>query len=439
MDETLLENLLHWLRIPSISTGGGDPAEIERAAQFVVDRVREAGGEGDLVRIGAGNPIAVCELRAQREDAPTVLLYGHYDVQSPEPLGDWDSPPFEPEIRDGRLYARGASDDKGNVIPVLHAACELARAGELPVHVRVVIEGEEEVGGASFSAWTKADTRGADCAIVFDSAMEDEQTPAICLGLRGIVAALVEVRTQPRELHSGLYGGSVLNAAHVLHKAVGRLLPDDLGRVRDELREGVADPSAAERASWAALRPGEAVLEEVGATPLHPGAGAEYRVRNGAEPSAELNWFEAGEARTIVPATARAYVTVRLAPGQRSERIREVVEGLLREQLPQGAQMTIGWHLGDPALFPPEEPAIRIAAAAIERATGMAPVFVRSGGSIPAVADLAAKGIPVIVSGFALAQDRIHAPNESYRLASLELGARAGRELLLALADLPRG
>src|SRR4051794_10989084 len=152
----LLDELTDWLRIPSISTGGGDPADLERAAQWVVDRVRAAGGSAALARPGGANPIAVGELRAARADAPTVLIYGHYDVQGPGPLERWSSPPFEPTVRDGRVYARGAADDKGNFLPLLHVACELARGGELPVHVRVVVEGEEEAGSAGVSAWLRA-------------------------------------------------------------------------------------------------------------------------------------------------------------------------------------------------------------------------------------------------------------------------------------------
>src|ERR1700729_1573497 len=155
MDSALLDELIDWLRIPSISTGGGDPQAIERAAEWVLERVRAAGGEGELVRIDGGNPLAVGELRAQSPDAPTVLIYGHYDVQGPGLEEAWTSPPFEPTIRDGRLYARGAADDKGNFLPLLHVACAMARAGDLPVNVRVLVEGEEETNGDAVGAWVR--------------------------------------------------------------------------------------------------------------------------------------------------------------------------------------------------------------------------------------------------------------------------------------------
>jgi acetylornithine deacetylase/succinyl-diaminopimelate desuccinylase-like protein len=439
MPGALLDELVDWLRIPSISTGGGHPQDLERAARWVVERIAGAGGEARLERVREGNPLAVGELRAARADAPTVLLYGHYDVQAPGPLPAWRTPPFEPVVEDGRLRGRGAADDKGNFLPLLHVACGLAREGSLPVHVRVLVEGEEETGSASVSRWVAEDARGADAAIVFDGAMVDEQTPAITVGLRGLVQANLWLRTAERDLHSGLYGGSVLNALHVLLAALHPLLPGPDGLLRDELRARIEPPAEAERASWRRLPPGDRVLAEVGGRPLHPGAGAAYYERNGADASLDVNAIQGGEPRTIVPAEASATLTMRLAPRQRAGEMQAVIERLVRAALPPGADLDIGWQLGEPALFEVDHPVIRLAAAALERATGRPPALVRSGGSIPVVAALAARGIPAVVTGFVLAEDGIHAPNESYRLRSLELGEAAARELLAALAALPRG
>jgi acetylornithine deacetylase/succinyl-diaminopimelate desuccinylase-like protein len=436
VNEPLLDELIDWLRIPSISTGEPDPGGLQRAAEWVVERVRSAGGEAAVVDT-ARNPLAVGELRAARADAPTVLIYGHYDVQSVGDPPAWESPPFEPTVRGGRLYARGASDDKGNFLPLLHVACERARAGELPVKVRVLVEGEEEAGGASALEWVRSDSRGADAAVVFDSDMADEHTPAITVGLRGMVMADIAVRTGERDLHSGIYGGSVLNAAHVLHAMLAQVVPGPDGRVRAELRAGVEEPAATERESWARMKPGDEVLAEVGGRPVHPSAGAEYYERNGADASLDVNLVTSGEPRTVVPSTARAVISLRLAPRQRSEEIQPVMDELLRSAVPEGADVEIAWQLAEPSLFDVDEPAIRLAAGAIERACGVAPVMQRSGGSIPIVAELAAAGIPTVVGGFALPEDAIHAPNESYRLESLRLGAAAARELYAALADLP--
>jgi acetylornithine deacetylase/succinyl-diaminopimelate desuccinylase-like protein len=437
MAARLLDELIDWLAIPSISTGGGDPAAIEAAAAWVIERVRAAGGEGELVRIGDGNPLAVGELRARDPRAPTVLIYGHYDVQGPGELALWSSPPFEPEIRGGRLYARGASDDKGNFLPLLHVACAMAAAGELGVNVRVVVEGEEERAGESVATWIRDDERGADAAIVFDSGMPDPQTPAITVGLRGVVMLNLRVRTASHNLHSGLYGGSVLNALNVLVGLLDAVRPGPDGRVRTELREGIAAPSEAELESWARLAPGDAVLAASGGRPVHAGAGAEFYARNGADASLDVNQISGGEPRTVVPAQAQATVSLRLAPGQDPERMHARLVELLRAQLPDGAELEIESTLAAPSLFSPQQPALALAARALARACGREPAFLRSGGSIPVVAAMAARGYPVIVSGFGLPDDALHAPNESYALASLEWGEAAARELYLALASLP--
>jgi acetylornithine deacetylase/succinyl-diaminopimelate desuccinylase-like protein len=436
MDQRLLDDLLDWLRIPSISTGEGNPADLERAAAWVVERVNRAGGEARVVPT-AGNPLAVGELRAAATDAPTVLIYGHYDVQAVGDPADWITPPFEPDIRGGRIYARGAADDKGDFLPLLHVACELAAAGALPVNVRVLVEGEEESSGESVADWVRADERGADCAIVFDSGMADERTPAITVGLRGVIMLDVVVRTARRDLHSGVYGGSVLNALHALHAVLGAVLPGPDGRLREELRAGIVAPTQAERDSWAALPPGDEVLAAAGARPVHPGAGAEYYERNGADSSLDVNAIHAGERRTVVPAVARATLSQRLAPGQRAPEAFAVLERLLRGAAPAGADIDIeSVQFGEPALFAPDTPVIALAAEALERACGVAPVFVRGGGSIPVVADFAARGIPAVVTGFSVEEDAYHAPNESYRLVALEQAEAASRELYRSLAAL---
>ena len=398
---------------------------------------RRPGGQAEQVVVDGGNPLAVGELRAADEGAPTVLIYGHYDVQGPGPAEAWESPPFEPEIRDGRLYARGAADDKGNFLPLLHVACAMAREGTLPVHVRVLVEGEEERAGEAVAKWVRADERGADVAIVFDSGMPDPDTPAVTVGLRGMVDVDVSVRTAPRNLHSGLYGGTVLNALHVLHGQLANVIPGRDGRVRDELRAGtapVAEPSGSPGTAGA-RRPGHRRERRPA---RRARSGAEFYERTGAAPSVEVNQIAGGEPRTIVPPEATAKVTMRLAPGQDPEAMSEVLLGLLRQGLPEGAELDTSVQTAMPALFEVDQPAIQLAARALEKACGRPPAFVRSGGSIPIVAEMAAQGYPVIVGGFGLPDDAIHAPNESYALRSLEWGEAAARELFAALAELPR-
>jgi acetylornithine deacetylase/succinyl-diaminopimelate desuccinylase-like protein len=433
---TLRDELDDWLRIPSVSTAGGDGPALARACAWVCERIEAAGGTAEAVTLDGGHPMAVGELRASRPGAPTVLAYGHYDVQAPGPLDDWLNPPFEPTERDGRLYARGAADDKGNFLPLLHVGCELARAGELPVNVRFLVEGEEEVGSPSLMKRLAAGEDEADCVIVFDSLMADEHTPAINSGARGLVDADVEVRTGERALHSGLYGGAVMNAAHVLLAMLAEVAPDASGRARPELAAGGVPPSPEEVESWMRLPPGADAIASVGARPVVPGAGDELYERTGSATAVEINMVEVGEPRTIVPAVARAHVSVRLAPGQRAAHAGAELERLLRAAAPEGADLSIELTLSDPALFDLTHPAYQLAAGALERATGTAPAFVRLGGTLPLLAILADRGIPSIVSGFALPDDAFHAPNESYRLESLRLGEAAARELYGALAEL---
>jgi acetylornithine deacetylase/succinyl-diaminopimelate desuccinylase-like protein len=432
------EELEDWLRIPSVSTGGGDGEALGRACDWVIERIERAGGSAEQVSVTGSHPMAVGELRASTADAPTVLSYGHYDVQDAGPLELWESPPFEPTERDGRLYARGAADDKGNFLPLLHVACELASAGELPVNVRFLVEGEEETGSDAVVRYLRDQPPEVDCAIVFDSLMADERTPAINTGARGIVHGPVEVRTGRRDLHSGLYGGAAPNATHVLMQVLREVLPGPDGRVREELRAGTVPVGDAERESWGRLPRGEEMLAEAGAREVTPGAAAEFWERTGAEPSVDVNMLTAGEPRTVIPSVACAQLSIRLAPGQSAQAISAEAERLLRAALPDGVELSVDFTLADPALFDPADPALQLAAGAFERACGTAPVFVRLGGTLPLLAALSEQRIPTIVSGFALGADAFHAPNESYRLESLRLGELTARELYFALADLPR-
>jgi acetylornithine deacetylase/succinyl-diaminopimelate desuccinylase-like protein len=435
---TIREELEDWLRIPSVSTGGGDAGALARACDWVTERIEAAGGTAGQVTMNGGHPMAVGELRASGGDAPTVLSYGHYDVQDPGPLDAWETPPFEPAERDGRLYARGAADDKGNFLPLLHVACELATAGELPVNVRFLVEGEEEIGSEGLIRHLEEQPPDVDAAIIFDSLMADERTPAINTGVRGVVMGPVEVRTGTRDLHSGLYGGAVLNATHVLMQALREVLPGPDGRAREELRAGVAPIDDVEREAWARLPRGADMIGEAGAAEVTEGAADEFWERTGSEPSVDVNMLTAGEPRTVIPSVARAQLSIRLAPGQSAAEIAAAAESLLRAALPEGAELSVDFERADPAHFDPNHPVLRLAAGAFERACGTPPAFVRLGGTLPFLSVLADQGVPTIVSGFALGADAFHAPNESYRLESLRLGELSARELYRALADLPR-
>src|SRR3954463_2130070 len=389
---SLLDDLNELLRIRSVSAGRPNPDGIREAAEWVRDRVLRAGGAAEL--LGDFNPIVVGELKANREAAPDVIVYGHYDVQDVGPADEWQSDPFEPTVRDGRLYARGSSDDKGNFLPMLHAACELHAAGSLPVNVRVLIEGEEETSSRQVMDWIAADERGAAAAIVFDAAMASEGLPAITTACRGYVAVTATVRVAQRDLHSGLFGGVAPNAIHALIEVLRAVAPD----LPEELQAGVAPVPEAERRSW----------EEV---PPNP----EFHEKTGALPDLEVNGIISGatdEIRTIIPAVAKANLSLRTAPGQNSAELAPVLERILRDAAPAGTGVDLWIHVAEPAEFDPNSAPLQLARAAFERATGVKPAFVRSGGTIPILAAFAKRGIQAIVSGFATAGDQIHAPNE---------------------------
>src|SRR4051794_5822970 len=387
-----------------------------------------------MVATPGGAPLVVGELRSAKKNAPTVMIYGHYDAQDPGDPELWDSPPFEPTIRDGRVYARGATDDKGNFLPLLFVACAMAKAGELPVHVRVLIEGAEETGSDDVGEWVRQDARGADAVIVFDSGMVDAETPALTLATRGMVFAHLEVRTATQTAHSGVYGGAALNAFHALHQALSAVLAGPEGRLPEPLRAGVVPPSAAEIESWASLPAGAEELAGVGARPADPAAAAEFYVRTTAEPSLDVHRIEGGQARTIVVPVASADLSVRIVGGQRSDEIARNLEGLLRDALPEGAELRFSADRAEPSAFDPELPELQAARRALERSAGRPPALVRSGGTLPVLAAFAERGIPAVVSGFSLPDDALHAPNESYRLVALEQGARAARALYEELA-----
>lgn len=442
VDPQLLDELKDLLRIPSVSTDGGNPEALHAAAEWVAGKVRKAGGDCDLVDVGpfgtvGTGPLVVGELKTGRKDAPTVMIYGHYDVQSPSALEEWESPPFEPEIREGRLFARGASDDKGNFLPLLYVACSMAESGELPVDVRVIVEGEEETGSGGLLRWLDEDDAVPDCCIVFDSGSFDSALPAITLGTRGLVQLKVSVTAADHDLHSGLYGGVALNALHVLMLVLSPLLPNADGVVRPELAEGTLPVPDAELKSWEGLPSPEALVRGAGAWPLSDSAVVNYYRRNWAETSLDVNKLEGGESRTVIPSKASATVSIRLAPGQDEVLIETTMRRLIEDATPPGARVAVTTAASvAAAAFDPEEKAMRLAREAIRRASGVEPLLIRIGGTLPLLAPLERKGIPTIVSGFATFADNFHGPNESYKLESLVMGQRASRELLLALSEL---
>jgi len=440
IDPSWLHELGEFLAIRSVSADPGCHDEVVRAGEWVRDALRGAGGEAELADWN-GQPLALGELRASSgsDAAPTVLCYGHFDVQPVDPVELWTSPPFEATIRDGWLYARGAADDKGQLYMLLRATADLAAAGELPVNVRFACDGEEETIGTSLVEWLESDERGADAAIIFDSGFHRRGVPVFNVATRGLCYLHVRVRTGERDLHSGMYGGAALNAAHALIETLAAVVPRD-GRLPEALRAGIAEPTEQEVADWAQLVGGSEMLAAQGARAADSAAAARFYHRTWAEPSVDVHGLDSGSAhlqKTIVPAAAEANVSVRLAPGQDVEEVAAAAERLLREGAPAGAEVEVTrLATGAPGLIDPGSPAIRLGLDAFERVLGVRPLLVRGGGTLPIVPALAAKGIPTILTGFDLPDGNAHSPNERLALDLLPLGIAAARETLVALGDL---
>ena len=440
LDPAWLDELSELLRIPSLSADPGHADDVRRAAEWVRDFVRRAGGEAEVVD-WEGRPLVLGEMRASNgaDPAPTVLVYGHFDVQPPDPLGEWESPPFEPAVRDGWLYARGVADDKGQLYLLLKAAQQLAAEGALPVNVRVACDGEEEIGGHSIVDFLEQDEGPVDACVIFDASMPARGVPAFYVATRGILYLHLRVRTGARDLHSGVYGGAALNATHALVQTLSGVLPRE-GRLPETLRAGLLPPGEEELADWRALQPGTEVLAEQGARPADQRAAEEFYVRTWAEPSFDVHGLEGGSPqlqKTVLPVLAEANLSLRLAPGQTVEALAPEVERLLREAAPSGADVDVElWTASPPGLVSPDSRAVRLGLDAFERTLGARPLLIRSGGSLPIVPALAEKGVPTILTGFDLPEGNVHSPNERLLLEYVSLGMRAARQLYLALADL---
>jgi acetylornithine deacetylase/succinyl-diaminopimelate desuccinylase-like protein len=441
IDPTWLAELADLLRIPSVSADPGHTADVVQAGEWIADKVRRSGGEAELVPYGE-RPMVVGEIRASTDpaNAPTILCYGHFDVQPPAPLELWESDPFVATIRDEWLYARGVADDKGQLWMLLHAAGLLAADGALPINIRLVSDGEEEVGGQSIVEFLEQDERGADACVIFDGAMERRDLPAISVATRGLAAFNIRVKTGQRDLHSGMYGNAALNAIHALTETLAGILPRD-GRVPEALRVGIVSATDEERAGWSKQPEGAEVLREAGAVPYDPQAADEFYLRTTAETSVDVNGILGGKPglkNTTVISEAQANFTVRLAPGQMPAAVVPEVKRLLHEAAPEGATIDVEELPGStrPGLVAPGAPVIKVAQDAFEQAFGIRPILTRSGGTLPIMPALMDKGIPTILTGFALPESNVHAPNERMLVEFFPRGVATIKELYTRLGDL---
>ena len=428
----LLAELKDFLRIPSISTLPEHRPDVDRAAKFVADGLAAAGMENVEIIPTAKHPLVYADwLHAPGK--PTVLCYGHYDVQPADPLELWHTPPFEPSERDGNLYGRGTADDKGQMY--MHVkAIETLRAvnGKLPLNVKFLIEGEEEIGGASIAKYVAENPAKlkADVALVSDTALYAEGIPTLCIGLRGLVYMEVEATGPMRDLHSGLYGGAAPNAVYGLIELLAKAKNADGVIQIPGMYDDVEEPAAAEIASWKQLPFDEAefLAKEVGSTQL---TGEPHRMvleRVWSRPTLEVHGiaggFTAAGAKTVIPAKATAKVSIRLVPRQDPDRIVEAFKRWVKANTPAGVRTEVRVLSAGPGLVVnPDHPAIQVAARAFSDVFGRPTVFTRSGGSIPIVGDFATHlGIPTILMGFGLPDDGLHSPNEKYKIENYYLG-----------------
>ena len=434
--------LFDFLRIPSISTLPDHKPDIARAADYARRQLVQAGLKSVEIVEGTGHPLVYGEWLGA-PGKPTILFYGHYDVQPVDPIDEWLSPPFEPTVREGQVYARGASDDKGQVLANIKALEALRQAhGQLPVNVKFLIEGEEEVGGEAVAEFVASNPErlAADAALVSDTAMYLPETPTICTGLRGLVYTEWIAQGPARDLHSGLYGGVAPNSVFGLVEMLAKC-KDARGRVLiPGFYDDVEVPSEAERLSWDRIPFDEDAYrrDEVGASTLTGEPGYSVFERVGARPTFEVHGIPGGfmgpGAKTVIPAAATAKVSARLVPNQDPLAILRLMQDFATENAPAGIEIDVQLvHKAPATLAATDHPMIRTASDALQETWGRETVFIRSGGTIPVVGEFQEHlGIPTLLMGYGLPDDALHAPNEKFSLRNFHMGiASTGRFLEL--------
>ena len=426
--DRMLRELTEWLAIPSVSALPSHAADCRRAAVWLSDELRRLGFPVvDLVE-GDGLPVVWAE-STPVPGAPTLLIYGHYDVQPPDPLEDWTTPPFEPTVRDGKLFGRGTADDKGQVYCLLKA-CEKASAGRghPPINLRLVIEGEEESGGHVIQNFLHADPSrlDADAVLVCDMSYFAPGLPAVYTALRGMCYAEIHVRTLQRDLHSGTYGGVAPNALETLARMLAELKTED-GEVRiPKLYKWVEPPAPSEVQAWKKLPFDKKAFLEHEITGRAITGLRKFSIfeRTWALPTFEVHGIRGGftgdGAKTVIPATAMAKVSLRLVPGQSFERVARALTRAVEDVAPDWADVEVKIiHGADPVQVDVTHPAFALLDQAFEERVGKGTVAVRAGGSIPVVLDLGKGGAPVILTGIGLPDDGLHSPNEKLDLQQL--------------------
>jgi acetylornithine deacetylase/succinyl-diaminopimelate desuccinylase-like protein len=428
-----LEELKALLRIPSVSTLPEHAKDVRHAAETLAAELKRIGLEHVRLIETGGHPLVYGDW-LHTAGKPTCLCYGHYDVQPPDPLDEWESPPFEPIERNGNIYARGAVDDKGQMYMHLKALESLFRAGDgrLPVNVRVILEGEEEVGGEGIARFVREHPQElkADFALVSDTEMFAPDLPTLCVGLRGMIYTEIEARGARTDLHSGMYGGAAPNPFLALAQVLAQL-KDAEGRILiPGFYDDVEAPSEAELKAWKSLPFDEEHYREteVGSSELTGEKGFSVLERTWSRPTLDVHGMPGGfigaGAKTVIPARAAAKVSMRLVPNMTPERVFAKYKQFVESLSPRGVELDVRLiHSGEAIVVKTDNPYIRAATEAMREVFGKETVFIRSGGSIPIVGDFERHlKIPTVMMGFGLPDDNLHAPNEKFHIANFYRG-----------------
>ena len=443
--DTHLKELNDFLRIPSISSLSEHKQDMQVAASWLAAAMKRINLENISIDETGGHPVVYGDwLHAPGK--PTILFYGHYDVQPVDPLNLWETPPFEPTVRDNKLFARGASDDKGQVFMHLKAIEALfALEGTLPVNVKFIIEGEEEIGSPNLPPYVEKNKEklAADLILISDTSLYAPGKPAVCYGLRGLTGIQIDVRGAKGDLHSGLYGGGVQNAIHALADILASFR-DEHGTIQVEgFYDNVRPLSEEERQAYRDLNfDEEALKEEVGVKQLFGEKGYSYLEQTWARPTLEVNGVFGGFAgegiKTVLPAEAGAKITCRLVPDQDPDEIVALLKAHVEKHKPVGVDVTISeFDKGAPYITPFDHPVIQAAGRSYERVYEVPTAFIRGGGSIPIVAAFdQILDLPVVLMGFGLTSENFHAPNEHFHLENFDKGLRVLGDYLHEVATL---
>jgi acetylornithine deacetylase/succinyl-diaminopimelate desuccinylase-like protein len=438
-----ITELKEYLAIPSISALPAHAGDVRTCAEWTAEEMRRIGLQNVSLVDTPGNPIVYGDW-LEAPGAPTILFYGHYDVQPVDPLELWESPPFEATVRDGEIYARGAADDKGQVFMHFKAIeAHLKKAGKLPVNIKVIVEGEEEVGSNNLDEFVRNNKHmlAADVVVISDSAMFDRGVPSICYSLRGLAYFQIDLRGTKSDLHSGVFGGAVANPAMVLAQILAQM-KDRGGRIKiPGFYDDVRELSAEERAEWKKLPFNEKKYKKDLGAPKLAGE-KEFTVleRVWARPTFEVNGLLSGftgdGAKTVIPAVAMAKISMRLVPDQHPDKIAQLFEAYIKKVAPSTVELKVTrMHGGKPWITEYSNPYVQAAGRAIEQGFGRTPVFCREGGSIPVVSTFQEElGIPAVLFGVGLPDENAHAPNERLDLTNFHNGIVASAVLYQEIA-----